>query len=68
MMTTIRIGQRGDLFGVGTGLLSIHAIAGRGGKANGCHVGIEALSGRWVQGHLRTGLRWWRHFDLESGI
>ena len=50
-MATIGISQWGSLFSVDTGLLSIHFIAKRGGKANGCHVAIEAILGRWVEDH-----------------
>lgn len=58
MMATIRISQRRSLFSVDTGLLSIHTIAKRGGKANGCHVAIDALLGRWVEDRHRTVLGW----------
>ena len=56
MMATERVGIYGSLFAVDTGFLSIHAVANGRSEANGCHVSIDVLLGRWIEGYYRAGL------------
>ena len=57
MMAAERVGIYGSLFAVDTSLLSIHAVANGRSEANGGHVSIDVLLGRWIEGYHRAGLR-----------